>query len=643
MALVYPACGLCKYRFEIDDQIVMHIRTSNRPYYGLRYNANNISSVDFDMNQTHKAYHFTCLDVFLPTSLNGENLDPDIWNATILQPTCETPIPSVRKRRTDWLFEHLVKKLERVVFNKDHIELPKEIILKIGRYAVREEAVAILKSLWEHKKEPPRDELVVQVDEASTLWIRYINIEGIQYIKSLSTDRPTEGGYKFFTFDKGYNIVRIFVASDRLGVRKIIINRPGEEPDIKRESGGLKLQQLRILEYHDQDVQFTVSGRLSTQELTHQDGTVSPGHGPRFCDILWSTVPNPLTTFPTFDIPIDRMQDYGQQLSNIVQYVDLNSPEATHGYSFCGYRDTLMEIIPDNGEQKNIPFDIAHTEGGRFPLWWMYMPLDEDERILTLWYRIYWRGETRCWSLVVRTDKRRSLLLGPHLEPVGNQNGTILHRAKLRLPTDRTSRAFWTNYRANQTSMCIENPSSLYLYTNETIPANPMPSEARYFLTSVELKNVEKVIPCRSWRTPKGPSKVMGLILVYKDKRRRSMGQVRHDCLESTMDVGSTEYMWIGVPNISEPHVNWTESGDGSRNQPGASSIHLSQPGVAEAPFRYLQVPWSGRLVWRFDSHQCHISHDEDPVEDELRRNRPPHGLRKTNPHRLTFGSTGVY
>ncbi|CAF3600999.1 unnamed protein product [Fusarium graminearum] len=216
-----------------------------------------------------------------------------------------------------------------------------------------------LKHLWLQKKKDPTD-ILIDVDETSTLWIRYIHIEGLKYVRSLSTEKP-KNGKPFFTFNPyNKNAVSVFISTDCLG--------------------GLKLRRLRIPEFHHLDIEFSPSGRIL--------------HQTRFCDLIWSTIPKPLAIFPSPGSPgehvrIDRNQNDGQQLSNIVQHIDFNKP-GTSGYSFCGYRDNLIEIIPNDNE--SLPFDVAHAEGGLFPLWWMYLSLDEGERISELWERIYFTG-----------------------------------------------------------------------------------------------------------------------------------------------------------------------------------------------------------------------------------------------------------
>ncbi|CAG2002067.1 unnamed protein product [Fusarium graminearum] len=316
---VYPARGFCRFRFQIDDMVIVHDPNKlSNPIPGFhlhRYSEKNRSILLFGLS-AYKAYHFSCVEFALPNwSQPGYRLDRDIWGATIQESIWETSLPSTERLRADWLIERFA---HRMVYVVPYSKFPLKILRKIGRDFLREEAVMELKHLWLQKKKDPTD-ILIDVDETSTLWIRYIHIEGLKAI-------------------------------------------------------------LIIPEFHHLDIEFSPSGRIL--------------HQTRFCDLIWSTIPKPLAIFPSPGSPgehvrIDRNQNDGQQLSNIVQHIDFNKP-GTSGYSFCGYRDNLIEIIPNDNE--SLPFDVAHAEGGLFPLWWMYLSLDEGERISELWERIYSTG-----------------------------------------------------------------------------------------------------------------------------------------------------------------------------------------------------------------------------------------------------------
>lgn len=86
------------------------------------------------------------------------------------------------------------------------------------------------------KKKDPTD-ILIDVDETSTLWIRYIHIEGLKYVRSLSTEKP-KNGKPFFTFNPyNKNAVSVFISTDCLGVRETHIMRPGDTPTTQPTPG----------------------------------------------------------------------------------------------------------------------------------------------------------------------------------------------------------------------------------------------------------------------------------------------------------------------------------------------------------------------------------------------------------------------
>ncbi|KAM0359380.1 hypothetical protein ACHAP4_004287 [Fusarium culmorum] len=184
---------------------------SSNPIPGFQmfcYSDENRSNVLIGSN-AYKAYHVSCLELALPAYKEpGHRLDRDIWGATIQESIWETSLASVERLRVDWLIERFAHRMARFspIFN-----LPVEILRKIGRDCLREEAVMELKRLWLRKKKDPAA-IHIDVDETSTLWIRYTKIEGLK-------------------------IVGVFISSDRLGIREIHIMRPGDMPTVQPAPG----------------------------------------------------------------------------------------------------------------------------------------------------------------------------------------------------------------------------------------------------------------------------------------------------------------------------------------------------------------------------------------------------------------------
>jgi hypothetical protein len=144
---------------------------------------------------------------------------------------------SVEKKRTHWLTNIFAGKQYCLKLGRIH-QVPTEIWRMIGSYMIQETACTLLRALWIQSAEP-RWRNNIKAEDTSTLWIKCIYIEGRQYVKSLSTEW-SGGSVKLFDFRgrEGNNKnVNIFVASDRLGVRRIIIRPVGEMPAVEPEPG----------------------------------------------------------------------------------------------------------------------------------------------------------------------------------------------------------------------------------------------------------------------------------------------------------------------------------------------------------------------------------------------------------------------
>lgn len=91
---VYPARGFCRFRFQIDDMVIVHDPNKlSNPIPGFhlhRYSEKNRSILLFGLS-AYKAYHFSCVEFALPNwSQPGYRLDRDIWGATIQESIWET-------------------------------------------------------------------------------------------------------------------------------------------------------------------------------------------------------------------------------------------------------------------------------------------------------------------------------------------------------------------------------------------------------------------------------------------------------------------------------------------------------------------------------------------------------------------------
>ncbi|SPJ70660.1 uncharacterized protein FTOL_00388 [Fusarium torulosum] len=236
-------------------------------------------------------------------------------------------------------------------------------------------------------------------------------------------------------------------------------------------------------------------------------------------------------------IPIDRVDK-----SDIVRTIDWNSP-GIKGYTFHGKGATLIDVFP-------------HHPGQKFPY---------DERVAELWVRDAVTANSpfsNCYedsserSLIIRTNKGRSLVLGPHLRtPTDRQRGKIEYKAIAKLPQTDSSRAYLVSAstRFFQTWVAFEEVSvwknrKVVLPSPQALPGHAL--EAEYLQTSVQLEGVIEVSLCQ-----KSSSVVTGLLLTYSDGSRRSVGQVRVDLLRPSIKV--TGNMWLVFDREGMERFNW--------------------------------------------------------------------------------------
>jgi hypothetical protein len=198
--------------------------------------------------------------------------------------------------------------------------------------------------------------------------------------------------------------------------------------------------------------------------------------------------------------------------------------------------------------------------------------------------------------------------------PTDRQQGKKEYKAIAKLAQTDSSRAYlvsasiiflqtWVGFE----EVSVWNNRKVVLPSPQALPGHAF--EAEYFQTSVQLEGVIEVSLCQ-----KSSSVVTGLLLTYSDGSRRSVGQVRVDRLRPSINV--TGNMWVAFDREEIERFDWLKP---SHNTvAGASWVGFSTP-VQINSHEYLEVPWRGRLDWRFNGPKCQVSHhDDSSVEDEM-------------------------
>ncbi|KAI0172798.1 hypothetical protein GGR52DRAFT_546135 [Hypoxylon sp. FL1284] len=111
------------------------------------------------------------------------------------------------------------------------------------------------------------------------------------------------------------------------------------------------------------------------------------------------------------------------------------------------------------------------------------------------------------------------------------------------------------------------------------------------FYSAAPMSNVVEVTPCCLETV--GTSAIIGLLLLYDNGNRSSVGEVRLDLLRDPVQVDRSEKMILEFSS--------------QKGYPYVSNIRSSH--VNSGPFSGLDVSWTGHLEWWFSSRQCKIRH----------------------------------
>lgn len=288
-----------------------------------------------------------------------------------------------------------------------------------------------------------------------------------------------------------------------------------------------------------------------------------------------------------------------------VRAVDWNLPGIC-GYSFYVHEGLIRGIVSHKlGE----PEPQKRDEYGSTDSSWFHMPIDLDERVSELWLR---RGQHESVgsgefeTLIVRTTKGRSFT--PGLDsvcsyPVGEAR-KFRYKAIAIFPSEGPSRMFYCRAKHLWTYFVFEHPSQLgdqgdsqgvaswgnFEIEHSLSPSfNPLANTEDFVATSASLNDVRTITPCRGWSGPSLKA-VVGLLFTYSDGSRRSVGQVRLDCLGPPLTVYSDSF-WLGCSDIyyeADQWVPWHKN---------VTTFCLSEP-VPKAYMEYIKIPFRGRLEW---------------------------------------------
>ncbi|KAF5001638.1 hypothetical protein FGRMN_944 [Fusarium graminum] len=236
ITIVNPSCGLCRFFFkENESAVIFNNECGPRTLeHGL---------IDFDIRGAEKGYHVDFVKLATPDLMISAQLDSDIWSATVQGPI---GLPS-----TSWV-DRRIKRLRNLftpkLYDALQFRLPAEVCQNIAQHLTQESAVQALRDAWLGGLRRDKSAICFSVKESTTLYIGYIEIEGLSYVNSFSPVPSSHASVKAATFHKGMP-VNVFIATGYLGglkLRHLAVVNTSDEHSVYDSHGYLKNAQKLI-------------------------------------------------------------------------------------------------------------------------------------------------------------------------------------------------------------------------------------------------------------------------------------------------------------------------------------------------------------------------------------------------------------
>ncbi|KAF5720474.1 hypothetical protein FMUND_4296 [Fusarium mundagurra] len=584
---VLPRCGLCQFKFEpADSVVVFHPKF---PIWEGKYSEEPTGS-----GYLEKGFHSACVAQFSKPLRNGAPVYPfvnsDIWKATHRGKTRysitynELP-PSFEANRLRRLKKMFAQELKTITGGR----LPLEVCENIGRYCLSDYATRLVKEALETRGDlGPRD-TAFHVKDSGAVWAQHVEFEGIQYVKSLSTSRRNESDTKLFEPIDGTH-VNVYFAEDPLGIREVVMTRDDNTVLTQGENLSWIVNRRVALPFW---FRFESDGlKLRDLAVAKAEKEVADGRQRR-----WSVLPSHLDNCQ-FAPPLD---DYYEVAKEPVRAVDWNSP-GCRGYSFLIDTGCVCDIIPNNGEGSSSQLmDVNNKDEGA----WVYIPIDPGERIIELWRRhcdYPWRLFK---SLVIRTNKGRSFVLGSHLglSSTCEWKCKLTYHAIAELSPTEPSRMLYCETRNARLWLSFEQAATRDQNADisflKPFKLTAFPS-SEFISSTANLQDVRTISVCRSYREGLDLScgeplneGIVGLLLTYEDGRQRSIGQIRLDHMGAPLMVNSGKF-WLGSDKSEEEPL---PGGFWPRTQK-IKWVKVDKP-LRDQNREYLKVPLTGSLEWQ--------------------------------------------
>ncbi|KAF5628794.1 hypothetical protein F52700_7886 [Fusarium sp. NRRL 52700] len=591
---VGPRCGLCQFKFEAFDSI--HVfnplnRFLPSPWEG-KYSGTGTSA------GLEAGYHSSCVDQFAVDFSLGNNIHFAIWNATRYGDEDygnigNEPLPSFEANRLRRLKKMFAEEFMTTLGGR----LPLEVCENIGRYCLRDYAARLFKDAWKNKSHFGAKDAAFRVAKSHEVWAQHIEFEGIQYVKSLSTTRRNESDTKLFGAAHGSR-ANIYFAEDLLGIREVVMTQDDDTPLTQGEDLAWVVNRRIALPFWFKSKSDGL--KLRDLAITRTKKIVA-----NYRQRRWTILPDNLD-YCRLAPPLFYHSGVSTEP---IRAVDWNLP-GCRGYSVLIDMNCVCDIIPNNtrGPYSRL-MDVDKQHQGA----WIYIPIDEDERVAELWVR---NGEfpredssfAKCRSLIIRTSKGRSFVLGSNMESRTTKKDIckFTYQGIAALLSTQPSRMLYCKTRHSKFWLCADPAESLdQRRVNLSLPkpSKPTAFTGKQFLSSVvELRDVRTIAVCRNWKSYVG-EEVVGLLLTYADGRQRCLGHIRLDHMDAPLLVTSGK-IWLGSEKSDKeplPEGFWPRT-------KRIKWVGVEKP-LPDENREYLDVSLEGSLEWQSYKNLGHYDH----------------------------------
>jgi hypothetical protein len=269
---------------------------------------------------------------------------------------------------------------------------------------------------------------------------------------------------------------------------------------------------------------------------------------------------------------------------SIFQY---NRPEIT-GFSVCCNPAPIALHAHTPGD------DLSFYQSTPTDSSWIYVPLDHDEHITSIWIR-HPSPLKKSLALAFGTDKGHLHVLGAQTTPSLSNNAWEL----LDIPNGEPAHFFFDSYPSAMSDLMFDSEAPRQprvLNAPEPVSRHPdLHSCEDFHWSQASVENVVAVSPC--CRITKGAPEFIGLLLHYSDGKRACVGQVRLDCLGPLLAIESSPRLYLGFKINDE-------------NRPYIARVEISAANLDVTVAMWFEVSWNGTIEWWYSYRQCQIWQD---------------------------------